>query len=137
MKQETKNIRDIPGITDFDAKIYDSICYWYETGETAVTPENVWYGAMGFDVEPLEDEIKTVIESIEKMSETWVKVKGTSMSNAEFKSFFGKNISEAEELSESGNLLNVAILEKSIGGKKKIEFLLKHNPILNDIFKGD
>ena len=135
MKQETKNIRDIPGITDFDAKIYDSICYWYETGETAVTPENVWYGAMGFGVEPFEDEIKTVIESIEKMSETWVTVKGTTMSNHEFEAVFGKDISEAEDLYTSGNLLNTATITKRINDTDEVEFILYDNPILNDIFK--
>ena len=130
-----KNIRDIPGITDFDAKIYDSICYWYETGEAAVTPKIVWYGAMGFDVEPFEDEIKTVIESIEKMSETWVTVKGTTMSNHEFEAVFGKDISEAEDLYTSGNLLNTATMTKRINGTDEVEFILYDNPILNDIFK--
>lgn len=135
-----KNIEDImkvPNITEFDASIYKAVCYFYDTGETTVTPKVLWHAATGWDVEPVDEEIQDVIDSVNKMSETWVKVKGTSMSNAEFKSFFGKNISEAEELSESGNLLNVATLEKSIGGKKKIEFLLKHNPILNDVFRSD
>ena len=130
-----KNIRDIPGITDFDAEIYDSICYWYETGETTITPKHIWHGAMGFDVEPFEDEIKTVIESIEKMSETWVTVKGTTMSNHEFEAVFGKDISEAEDLYTSGNLLNTATITKRINGTDKVEFILYDNPILNDIFK--
>ena len=129
------NVRDVPGITDFDAEIYDSICYWYETGETAITPKHIWHGAMGYHIEPLDDEIKTVIESVEKMSETWVTVKGTTMNSHRFKVLFGKDISEVGELTTSGNLLNVTTVTKQVNGIEEVEFILYDNPILNDTFE--
>lgn len=131
------NIKEVPNITNFDSDIYDAVCYFYETGTMTVSPKVLWHAAMGWDVEPLNEEIQEVIDSVNKMSETWVKVKGTSMTNNEFKAFFGKDINEAEEISESGNLLNVATLEKDFGNYKEVKFIINHNPILNEVFKSE